>query len=334
MSSRTTHSLENLLLYDSLQSSARDEIRRKITEGTYQFESVPCCICNGTNFDPLTQVDRCNIKTPVVLCGQCGLIQTNPRMTEDSYARFYQGEYRDLMQGRRSSLESLFESEFSRGAEQFRWLQIKGLLPADCSRLLVLEVGCGSGGILAFFRDQGCRVKGVDLGEIQIEFGRNKHNLDLSLGSIAELDGFKADVIILSHSLEHLPFPKRDLARVKKLLADDGILFIEVPGVKNLRWGYLFDFQLYIQCAHVYHFSLTTLTNLLALNGFERIAGDEVVRAAFRKVQGPGQQEGFVDDSAAVLRYLRWTERFRKVISVVISLPIRFVKWIRRRKLQ
>jgi len=331
---RLTRCPPNLLLYDSLQSSAREQLRQKIDSGTYVFELVPCCICKGTDFQPLACEDRCGIKTPVVICRGCGLVQTNPRMTDESYANFYREEYRDLLEGERYSRETGYKSEYQRGAEQFEWLRQRGLLPDLDSTRLVLEIGCGSGGILGHFRDKGFRVKGVDLGPAQIEYGRDKRGLDLSLGTIRDLGPLRADIVILSHSLEHLTNPAPDLEHICSLLADDGILFVEVPGIKELWPGYLFDLQLYIQCAHVSHFSLTTLTNLLNKSGFGLVVGDEAIRAAFRKRVGTSEGGDIVSDYDAVLRCLRTTEKMRKVVSIGLAPLVRAVKWVRLQKIR
>ncbi len=55
----------------------------------YSFEGVSCCICEEKNFELLSKKDRYGLYTPVVICKECGLIQVNPRMTQESYNQFY-----------------------------------------------------------------------------------------------------------------------------------------------------------------------------------------------------------------------------------------------------
>jgi len=63
----------------------KKQIERKIKEGVYTFEEVPCCVCGGRNFEILSEKDCHGLYVPVVICKDCGLIQINPRMTQDAY---------------------------------------------------------------------------------------------------------------------------------------------------------------------------------------------------------------------------------------------------------
>jgi len=100
-----------------------------------------------------------------------------------------------------------------------------GALPPAGAR--VLEVGCSSGGILQRFKEVGYKVRGVDLGRSVTDFGRTRHRLDLAVGTIASIPT-DAD--------------SRAPGRRRRALHP-------VPGIKDLR--------------AMYHFSLTSLTNLV-----------------------------------------------------------------------
>jgi hypothetical protein len=47
-----------LVRLNALQAEIKAQIDRKVNEGIYTFEAVPCCICNGADFDELAQKDR------------------------------------------------------------------------------------------------------------------------------------------------------------------------------------------------------------------------------------------------------------------------------------
>ena len=49
---------------------------------------------------------------------------------------------------------------------------------------LIVEIGCGAGGILQYFKDNGNEVYGVDLDSEYIEFGRVNYNLNIETGTI------------------------------------------------------------------------------------------------------------------------------------------------------
>jgi SAM-dependent methyltransferase len=286
-------------------------VNRKLQQGVYALEPVACCVCGTQDADLLSERDRHGVRTSVVICRACGLVRTSPRPTADSYARYYADEYYGLEYGAGDPGEPFFRSQCERGRGIFAFLERAAALPPAGSR--VLEVGCSSGGILGHFRDRGYTVRGVDLSEPFTRYGRHHHGLDLSVGTVEQVAAdYRPDLVIYSHTLEHVLDPRAELAAVRALLPPGGVLYVQVPGIKHLRRAYLMDFLAYIQFAHAWHFSLTTLANLLARNGFELVAGDESVHAAFRQASRPAAFVP-VNDHDATLAYLRRAERLRPV---------------------
>jgi SAM-dependent methyltransferase len=252
---------------------------------------------------------------PVVVCRTCGLIQTNPRMDQQSYNSFYNCEYRKLYLGSEIPTDEFFKEQHRRGRRIFSYLQRNRILPRPPSQLLVLEIGCGAGGVLQFFKEMGCRVRGLDLGEEYVTFGRVRHNLDLTVGTIADypLDE-SPDVVIYSQVLEHILTPHDELVQVSRRLSKDGIFYVELPGVKNLRYDCEMDFLRLLQNAHTYHFTLRTLRNLLEASGFELLVGDETIRSAFKRMGAHGGNTEFVTDYPAVVEYLTVIEKERDLL--------------------
>lgn len=293
-----------------LQQRMKKQIDRKVAEGHYCFEFVPCAVCDGIDFVPLAEKDRYGLYFSVVVCRACGLVQTNPRMDEAAYAEFYTAEYRKLYGGEEHPSEAFFLEQYGRGRRIYQWLMDDNLLPLDKANPFVLEVGCGAGGILHYFREQDWQVMGIDVGGEYLAYGRDRHRLDLREGSVESIvDVRPPDLVIYSHVLEHILNPIRELAAVRPLLADDGILYIEIPGIKNLTNSYEMNFLELLQNAHIYHFTLTTLTNLLGRCGFGRVAGSEFVWAVFRK----GAVTPPTSDYPAVVDYLVRLEKMRRL---------------------
>ncbi len=300
---------------NSLQIEMKRQVERKIENNIYQFEVIPCCICGSAEFKPLAGKDRYGLYMPVVICERCGLIQTNPRMNQESYNEFYNHEYRKLYTGMETPTDVFFQVQYRKGQEIFNYLQDVQVLPKPVTGLFVFEVGCGAGGILQYFRERGCRVKGVDLGEEYLEFGQTKYGLELSVGTIADaqLDE-PPDLIIYSHVLEHILTPNEELAQVYRQLSDAGMLYIELPGLKNIIRSGGMDFLRILQNAHTYHFTLTTLENLLRANGFQLVVGDETIKTVFNKSNN--YEIETINDYDAVLRYLNKAEILRKLLVV------------------
>jgi len=228
-------------------------------------------------------------------------------MTQRSYDEFYNAEYRRLYLGVGEPEEAFFTKQYRSGELCYHFLKQNNALPEKASPV-VLEVGCAADGILAYFRDKGCRVKGIDLGAEYLEFGRSRHDLDLSVGTLSDvfLDEHP-DVIIYSHVLEHILDPNAELESIRRTLSDSGVLLVRVPSVKNLR-AYKDDLMRYLQNAHTYHFSLATRSALMVNNGFELIAGNELCTCAFGMANTAGPA-GAANDYDAVMRYLRQMAR-------------------------
>jgi SAM-dependent methyltransferase len=313
-----------------LQVSAKSSVERKIRDKQYEFESVPCAVCDAQDGEPLSEKDRYGLTVRVCICRACGLIQTNPRMNQRSYADFYDSDYRQLYLGTAGPSAPYVENRAVYGEQIYRFLYgPDGVASEPEGELSVLEVGCGGGGILKYFRDRGHREYGVDLGSEYVEFSRREFGLNLHIGTIDDVPAtVHADVVIYSHVLEHILDLSHEIREIARVLAPDGLVYVEVPGVKNIGQAYGGDFLQYTQNAHVYHFSLTTLQSVFAKHGFVLIRGTEYVRAVF-KFAGRADIPVMPNDYLPALQILLRHERRHRIklavhrtYNMLTSLPV------------
>lgn len=304
-----------LLKLNDLQVKTKKQVEAKIKSGHYQFEEKPCAVCNQSNFHLLGEKDRYGLYCPSVICRDCGLIQLNPRMTQDSYDEFYDIEYRNLYMGFEQPKETYFDSRYASGKRIFELLSTHYAPLKKPEDIFVLDVGCGIGGILKYFKDQGCTVKGTDLGSEYVKYGKETYGLDLNVSKLKDLKlDRKPDVIIYSHVFEHLLDLDGELAYIKSILNEGGILYLEVPGLKSpegFNVGYKGDFLRYLQNAHTYSFTRQTLSNLLLKNGFQFVFGDEFVRGIF-KIDESASTASIVNEYDASIKYLEKAEFYQK----------------------
>ncbi len=290
------------------QIEARNAFLRDYESGQYPLETVPCAACVGQEFRTLSQKDRYGLPLSVVICQNCGLIQTNPRMTSSAYEKFYNTAYRRLYVGDAEPTENFFDTQKFQGKRIANFIQNETQQPLRGLR--VLEVGCGAGGILHFLRDLGAEVRGCDLGEEYLLYGVNKYGLPLTRGGIRSLpDTETYDLIIYSHVFEHVLDLSSELREVSKRMSADGMLYIEVPGVKNIMNAYRSDFLRLLQNAHVFHFSLKSLRNVVESAGFELVSGSEFVRSLWKRSSDP--TTCIESDYEDVVRWLEIAERRR-----------------------
>ena len=273
-------------------------IKKKIEDSIYQFESIDCPFCEKkTATECLSYSDRYNLPYVSNLCIECGLIFTSPRFTQDSYSKFYKEDYRNLYSNKFSDKNYFFDKQILKGVKLADYIS-DIFIPSKKTR--ILDVGCGMGGMLVPFNEFGCTTLGVDYGEDYIRYGVEK-KLNIKYGSISDVStDFKFDFVIYSHVFEHISDLNKELSLIKERLNTKGLLYIEVPGVLNLT-DYRYDLKRYFQNAHTFNFSLSSLCNILTKNGFKLVKGDESIRAIFKK---DSNDSNYKNDYDAINNYL------------------------------
>ena len=186
---------------------------------------------------------------------------------------------------------------------------------------------------MSHFRDTyNCQVFGCDYGSEGIKYGSKYYNLEIFHGDLSLVKlPWEPDIIIYSHVFEHILDIKSECRIISNVLPQHGVLYVEVPSVKNIHNQYDLDLMKYFQNAHVYHFSLRSLINVMKVNGFELQIGNEFVKSIFVKSEN-NKSIKLENDYKEVLDYLKRTERsrilikFKNFISNFRSLSINLVK--------
>jgi 2-polyprenyl-3-methyl-5-hydroxy-6-metoxy-1,4-benzoquinol methylase len=276
-------------------------LKKSIVNGEYDYEQILCSLCSNDTYTELSRFDRYGVPYKSNLCNTCGLVYTSPRFSQESYIKFYDLTYRKIYTKQNSNTvkEEFFENQIYTGKRILDFLNKHYQTKKIKS---VLEVGCGMGGILKPFQDKGYIVKGIDYGSEYINIGKSK-KLNLHVGDIKTVkESF--DLIIYSHVFEHILHLGKELDEIKKRLNNDGLLYIAVPGILNLR-SYRYKLSRYFQNAHTYNFSLITLKNILNKHGFDLIFGNEKVEAIFKYSGKKNSSISFHNDSERIMVYLK-----------------------------
>lgn len=257
------------------------DFKEKINNGIIKFEKTFCPVCKHNKSKNISTKDRYGLDYFSQLCKDCGLVYTNPIMDKESTYYFYNSYYRNIYNGinQEKNFHKFFNDQVSKGHDIFKF--IKHHLP-NFNIHNVLEVGCGMGGILLPFKHKGINILGIDLDEKYISIGKKK-GLNLKIQDVHSIKNQKFDLIIYNHCFEHLINLEKELTKIKSLMTKNGVLYIEVPGILNLHQYYKSDINRYFQNAHNFNFSLGTLKNILSINEFKLIYGNEKVSALFQR---------------------------------------------------
>lgn len=94
----------------------------------------------------------------------------------------------------------------------------------------VLDVGCGTGGVMEFLRENEFIVEGVDMSDDALAYCRAK-GLSVQKGTAEELPYADAlfDIIIASDVIEHVEHDSHALAEMNRVLKPGGYCLITVP---------------------------------------------------------------------------------------------------------
>ena len=236
-----------------------------------ELSATPCHVCGGelslfAGFSDLIQVAsdcrpwRANGKMAV--CRDCGTVQKpvdrDWRESCDaiysSYAIYHQGAGSEQLVFNRGG------AAMPRSARIVQTLRQKRQLPEQ-GRLL--DVGCGNGAFLAAFGAAmpGWRMIGVELTDT------NRATVEKLPGverlHVGDVDGVTGafDMVVMIHSLEHIPDPRAMLRRLGKKLAPGGHLLIEVPNCPDNPFDLLV-------ADHCTHFSDRSLRAVVQNSGF------------------------------------------------------------------
>ena len=247
----------------------------------YDYSAQPklarslCNLCGGERFVTLTHRDRYGYAAQADGCLRCGLVFLNPVMTAAAYGGFYANVYRPLVSayhGRRIDAETLQDEQ-----REYAAVRADALAPhlARRSAKRLLDVG-GSTGIVAHHLKQRFDLEAtvIDPAPLEIEVAR-RLGLTTRTGFVEDFDPAERrfDLITLCQTVDHLLDVALSLRKIRTLLADDGIFFVDIVDFRAAcRRGSSVEGAIKID--HPYYLTEQTALAYLRRSGFEVLAVD------------------------------------------------------------
>lgn len=135
-----------------------------------------------------------------------------------------------------------------------------------------LDIGVGNGSLLFTAAEWGYRAAGTDLRTENVallqKLGFEAHCKDIE--EIEAADRFS--VVSMADVLEHVPYPRRALAAVHKMMKKGGALFVSMPNMDTIVWRTL-DASganpYWGELEHYHNFTRARLVKLLEAHGFK-----------------------------------------------------------------
>lgn len=249
------------------------KLNAKIQRGDYALEEISC-FCGSNDSHIITTKDRYGIFYTLRLCLKCGIMYSSPRLTRESFKKFYQADYRNIYDVGDPRGELTKDMDWERGIENAETIK-KFLDEYEIKPKIIFDIGCNLGQSIEVFRD--CKVYGTEYDIESIKYAESK-GLHILHGGIEQLEALeeKADLIILSHVLEHFSDLRYELNRISKLLAPNGYLYVSVPGLYTWEERFLF------QNAHNYQFNTKTLTYIMNCCGWDELYVDAQIKSLWQ----------------------------------------------------
>lgn len=104
-------------------------------------------------------------------------------------------------------------------------------------RSVILEVGCGDGALTGLiYKNFRCELHGIDPSEAGIRFCREMFAKRRYKGSFAVSEGYSFnfpdnhfDMVVLADVIEHVQFPDKMLAEIRRVVKPSGIAIVTTP---------------------------------------------------------------------------------------------------------
>lgn len=235
------------------------------------MERVPCLLCGSSSSRPFRGMD-------IVQCNDCGFIYLRDRMTRKEMEQYYQHVYAVNNPNAAGSVRVPPSVEAVDSLPEFIGAQrriIFGEAISAYGRNIqgknLIDIGCGWGGLLHYARHQGMNVVGFEFTQPNVEFGRNKLHLDIRQQQFIDSDipESSIDIVIMSHSLEHVPYPFEFVEKIAYVLKPGGIFYCVVPNIDSLCSQVLLEKWTWLEREwHYSHFTPKVLRELFAQTGF------------------------------------------------------------------
>lgn len=186
---------------------------------------MTCRLCNSSKLSLYyTQGNKGQFK--LYKCGNCGLVNLDLDgidITQNQEKYEYEGELPD-------PLDPIL-NKGNMGTYAFIKKKIK-------EKGSFLDIGCGSGALLFYARQDGWQVKGLELSAYLAREVKRKHDIEVTPINFMALEDFdqKYNLVALRHVLEHIHDSRLAMSKLYNLLIPGGHAVLEFPNIEGISF--------------------------------------------------------------------------------------------------
>jgi len=245
-------------------------LKTRLSTNLHTYRACP--ICNSSQISEVVKAVDYTVSREtfsVWHCRDCSTRFTQDIPIEEEIGQYYKAEeYVSHTNTSKGLINFLYQR-----VKRYTLVQKRNLVQRESGvkRSNVLDIGCGTGDFLGAMTKIGWRVYGLEPDDGARRLAKENHGLEIQenkgLFSFAD-DMFMA--VTMWHVLEHVHKLHDYLQTIKRVLRDNGTLFIAVPNYQSVDAEvYQGHWAAYDVPRHLYHFSPKGMETLLAHNGFE-----------------------------------------------------------------
>ncbi len=184
-----------------------------------------CKICGTGYFSNLKKYARFigmdGERSTIIACNNCGVITRKPSLFEGV-------DIKALAPAALRETKVFVGGDANRPSAHF--LERLRFAETQVKQKKMLDIGCGTGSFLKLAKERGWQVTGTEFTQETV-VKLNAEQIECFHGDLTNpgLQGRTFDLIHLNHVFEHVEDPIALLKDAQRLLADDGMILIEVP---------------------------------------------------------------------------------------------------------
>jgi len=249
------------------------------------LDTISCPICGSSNNKTLFKSKDFRLKTTseifnIVKCFDCSFLFLNPRPEIDKIGEAYTSDFNKSDQ---SFLYKIIEPIFNLAQKS----TIR-MLKSYKKNGKILDIGCGNGTFMLAMQNSGYDVWGVEFNKDAKKYTDNSLKDRIFYDDIKECNfpPKNFDIITMFHSLEHIYNINDLLVEVRRIIKDDGVLFICVPDADFFEFRLFGPYNYNLEVPrHLYFFTPKSLRELLQRKGF--ISGRLLNKSIFELILSP-----------------------------------------------
>lgn len=235
-------------------------------------EGYICDVCGGSHFTLLFDRGRDGDNILNYICEDCSFVFVYPRPSNDELEQLYQ---KSTFSEKNREGTNPDEKKFRDCEKQalVRYAELKKITAYcyhDACRIMgkALDVGCGTGSFVDILCRNGWTAQGLEPDKEYAENCENHYGIRIHKTPLEDFrSDYKYDLITAFNTIEHVLSPKSFLMKIREILSENGILYIDCPGLDRMHT----EIDRFFWRPHINTFSLSSLRELLEVCGFKAI---------------------------------------------------------------